>query len=38
MPVTNRETNFEKLSASYRMGYAQGKRELAEWKEFLGRA
>lgn len=36
MPVTNREKDFEKLSASYAAGYAQGARDLPEWKAFLG--
>ena len=36
MPVSNREINFDKLSRSYRLGYAQGKRDLPQWKEFLG--
>lgn len=36
MPVSNRETNFEKLSESYELGYAQGKRDLLRWKAFLG--
>ncbi len=36
MPVTNREKDFEKLSASYEAGYAQGVRDLPKWKEFFG--
>lgn len=36
MPVTNRETVFEKLEESYRAGHAQGARDLPRWKEFLG--
>lgn len=36
MPVTNRETDFEKLSESYAAGYAQGAGDLGDWKEFLG--
>ncbi|MPN29608.1 hypothetical protein SDC9_177061 [bioreactor metagenome] len=36
MPVTNRETGFKKLEASYRTGHAQGARDLPCWKEFLG--
>ncbi len=36
MPVSNREKNFKKLSDSYGLGYAQGKREAPKWKEFLG--
>jgi predicted patatin/cPLA2 family phospholipase len=35
MPVSNRETNFYKLSESYKMGYVQGRRDLLKWKEFL---
>jgi predicted patatin/cPLA2 family phospholipase len=35
MPVSNREINFHKLSESYRLGYAQGNRDLRKWKEFL---
>lgn len=35
MPVSNKETNFKKLSACYELGYAQGKRDLPRWKEFL---
>lgn len=38
MPVSNREVDFEKLSQSYQRGYAQGKRDLPEWKRFLGMA
>lgn len=36
MPVSNREINFDKLSESYELGYAQGHRDLARWKTFLG--
>ena len=36
MPVSNREVNFEKLSQSYQLGYAQGKRDVPQWKRFLG--
>ncbi|NLY70176.1 MAG: patatin family protein, partial [Clostridiales bacterium] len=36
MPVTREETNYDKLEESYRLGYAQGQRELPLWKEFLG--
>lgn len=36
MPVSNREINFDKLSQSYTLGYAQGKRDLPNWKYFLG--
>ncbi len=35
MPVSNKETNFKKLSACYELGYAQGKRDLPRWQEFL---
>lgn len=35
MPVTNRETNFKKLSKSYELGYAQGRRDLQKWRAFL---
>jgi len=36
MPVSNREINFDKLSESYQLGYAQGHRDLPKWKAFLG--
>lgn len=36
MPVGSRETDHARLTASYGMGYAQGRRDLARWKEFLG--
>ena len=36
MPVSNREVNFEKLSQSYQLGYAQGKRDVPQWKRTLG--
>ncbi len=36
MPVTNMETNYDKLQESYRLGYTQGQRDLPHWKEFLG--
>jgi predicted patatin/cPLA2 family phospholipase len=36
MKISNRETNFEKLSESYRLGYEQGQRDMPKWKEFLG--
>jgi predicted patatin/cPLA2 family phospholipase len=36
MPVSNREINYQKLVASYAMGYAQGQRDIPKWKEFLG--
>jgi predicted patatin/cPLA2 family phospholipase len=36
MPVTTRETNYNKLARSYESGYAQGRRDLPKWKEFLG--
>ncbi len=35
MPVTSMETNYAKLEESYKLGYAQGKRDLPHWKEFL---
>ena len=35
MPVTSMETNYDKLEESYKLGYAQGKRDLPRWKEFL---
>lgn len=35
MPVTNRETDYKKLCESYELGYAQGKRDITKWKEFL---
>jgi len=36
MPVSNREISFDRLSRSYRLGYAQGKRDLPRWQKFLG--
>ena len=36
MPVANREVNYQKLYASYQLGYEQGKRDVSKWKEFLG--
>ncbi|MPN54073.1 hypothetical protein SDC9_201742 [bioreactor metagenome] len=36
MPVSNRESNYRKLSESYSLGHTQGMRELPRWKEFLG--
>lgn len=36
MPVSSRETDFEKLSRSYRLGFEQGRRDLPRWKDFLG--
>ncbi|MBU4439274.1 MAG: patatin family protein [Acetobacterium sp.] len=36
MPVSNREIDFEKLTNSYKLGYAQGKWDLPNWKAFLG--
>ncbi len=36
MPVSNKETNYNKLNESYVLGYNQGKRDLPRWKEFLG--
>lgn len=35
MPVKNMETNYNKLQESYRLGYAQGRRDLPYWKKFL---
>lgn len=35
MPVSNRETDFNKLSKSYVLGYNQGKKDLPRWKAFL---
>ena len=35
MPVSSRETNYQKLNESYNLGYAQGLRDLPKWKEFL---
>lgn len=35
MSITNRETNFQKLSENYQLGYQQGIREIDGWKEFL---
>jgi predicted patatin/cPLA2 family phospholipase len=35
MPVSSRELNYSKLLESFNMGYAQGKRDLPKWKEFL---
>lgn len=35
MKISNRETNFEKLSESYKLGYEQGQRDLPKWKKFL---
>lgn len=35
MPVSNKETNYNKLNESYHLGYNQGKRDLPKWKEFL---
>ena len=35
MPVSNRETNYKKLSESYRLGYEQGRRDTVKWKEYL---
>ena len=32
MPISNKETNFHKLSESYTLGYNQGKRDLSKWK------
>lgn len=35
MPVSSREVDYKKLSDSYDSGYAQGRRDLPKWKEFL---
>lgn len=35
MPVSNRETDYHRLSDSYKLGYAQGQRDLPKWKKFL---
>jgi predicted patatin/cPLA2 family phospholipase len=35
MPVSNRETDYRKLTESYRMGYEQGKRDFPIWQEYL---
>ncbi|MDX9871227.1 MAG: patatin family protein [Clostridia bacterium] len=35
MPVSNRETDYRKLAASYELGYAQGRRDAPKWKAFL---
>ncbi len=37
MPVSNREMNYRKLAESYRLGYEQGRRDLAKWLEFLSK-
>ncbi|NLI93448.1 MAG: patatin family protein [Peptococcaceae bacterium] len=36
MPVSSRELNYNRLAASYQLGYDQGRRDLPKWKEFLG--
>jgi len=36
MPVCSREVDEKKLQESYDMGYAQGKRDVHLWREFLG--
>ncbi len=35
MPVDNKETNWEKLNASYEMGYAQAHDEVGVWEKWL---
>ena len=35
MPVSNSERNHKRLVESYNLGYNQGKRDLAKWKDFL---
>lgn len=37
MSVTNRETEFGKLQASYEQGYAQAQREADAWEAWLQR-
>lgn len=36
MPVSNRETDYAKLRASYESGYAQAQREADAWEAWLG--
>lgn len=36
MPVSSKEVDINKLRESYNLGYAQGKRDLPKWLEFLG--
>jgi len=35
MPISNRETDYDKLAASYLLGYAQGKRDVEKWERWL---
>ena len=35
MPVSNRETDYAKLQASYELGYAQAQREADGWETWL---
>lgn len=35
MPVDNKETNWERLCASYEMGYAQAQREAGSWETWI---
>lgn len=35
MPISNRETNYNKLAECYKLGYAQGQHDVQKWKEFL---
>ncbi|NLP30233.1 MAG: patatin family protein [Clostridiales bacterium] len=35
MPVSREETDYDRLEESYRLGYAQGKKDLHLWKNFL---
>lgn len=35
MPISNRETDYNKLAASYQLGYTQGKRDVAKWARWL---
>ncbi len=36
MPVSNKETSYEKLCRSYQLGYEQGQKDVPKWKAFLG--
>ncbi len=36
MTVSSRETDFDRLSRSYRLGFEQGLRDLPRWRDFLG--
>ena len=37
MPVDNKETNWERLCASYETGYAQAQREVGAWEAWLAK-